>query len=113
MIRCVLIIVLPLSIEEAKNLLPHLYEFGGEYREEGLEMQSELTAFEQELKETIEEVWTRSAEDEVDPTTATAEDTWAARMAEVERSRRINPLDKVARPDVIRGDKWRINLYEL
>lgn len=76
-------------------------------------MQADLTAFEQELKETIEEVWARPADDDVDPATATAEDTWAARMAEVERSRRINPLDKVAKPDVIRGEKWRINLYEL
>ena len=93
--------------------MPHLFEFGGEHREEGLEMQADLTAFEQELKEVIEEVWTRSTDSEVDPSTATAEDTWAARMAEVERSRRINPLDKVTKPDVIRADKWRINLYEL
>lgn len=76
-------------------------------------MQADATSFEQELKETIDEVWTRSGDGEVDPSTATAEDSWAARMAEVERSKLINPLDKVARPDVIKSDKWRINLYEL
>ncbi|KAF6761197.1 pol II transcription elongation factor [Ephemerocybe angulata] len=98
---------------EVRNLLPHLYEFGGEYREEGLSMQADVTEFEQELKETIEEVWTRPAEGDVDGATASAEDTWAARMAEVERNRHINPLDKVSKPEVIRADKWRINLYEL
>jgi elongator complex protein 1 len=97
--------------EEVRSLLPHLYQFDGEYRDEGLSLQADVTDFEKEMKETIEEVWTRSP-DGADPSTATAEDTWASRMAEVERNKHINPLDKVSKPDVIRGEKWRINLYE-
>ncbi|KAJ2918056.1 hypothetical protein MD484_g2395, partial [Candolleomyces efflorescens] len=97
--------------EEVRSLLPHLYQFDGEYREEGLSLQADVTDFEKEMKEAIEEVWTRSPEG-ADPSTATAEDTWASRMAEVERNKHINPLDKVSKPDVIRGEKWKINLYE-
>ncbi|KAJ2931513.1 hypothetical protein H1R20_g5611, partial [Candolleomyces eurysporus] len=97
--------------EEVRSLLPHLYQFDGEHRREGLGLQADVTDFETELKEAIEEVWARTS-DGGDSSTATAEDTWASRMAELERNRLINPLDKISKPDVIRGEKWRINLYE-
>lgn len=73
-----------------------------EHREEGLRLQNEVEAFEVELKECIEEIWTRPVEVDVS-------DGWAAKMAEVERNKAVNPLDKVAKPDLFQGKDWRMN----
>ncbi|KAG6918878.1 hypothetical protein DXG01_010942 [Tephrocybe rancida] len=92
--------------EEARNLLPHLLQFTPEHREEGVAMQQHLVDFEEELKRTLEEIWAKSAEE------ATV-DSWATRMEEVERERRVNPIDKVAKPELPSSNKgWRINLYD-
>jgi elongator complex protein 1 len=88
---------------ETRSLLPHLLQFTSEHREEGLGLQNEVEAFDTELKESVEEIWTRPVEESVP-------DGWAARMAEVERGRVVNALDKVAKPDLFRGNDWRVKL---
>ena len=83
--------------------MPHLLQFTSEHREEGLGLQNEVEEFEKEMEESVDEIWTRPAE-EGNP------DDWASRMASVERSRAVNPLDKVGKPDVIRGSDWSVKL---
>jgi len=90
---------------ETRSLLPHLLQFTVEHREEGLRLQNEVEAFEVELRECIEEIWTR-------PVEVGVSDGWAAKMAkmaEVERDKVVNPLDKVAKPDLFQGKDWRMN----
>jgi len=91
---------------EVRGLLPHLFQFTDAHREEGLELQNDLATFEAELKAALEEIWARPAENEGEP------DGWATRMAEVEKSRAINPLDKVPKPDVSQVKDWRVNLLD-
>ncbi|CAL1711610.1 unnamed protein product [Somion occarium] len=92
---------------EAISLLPHLFQFSEEHREEGLALQQELMEFEEELKQAVEDIWKKkSAEAEgAEP----FEDGWAARMQEYEKQRQIDPLDKVARPDLMKRD-WNPKL---
>jgi elongator complex protein 1 len=85
--------------------LPHLLQFTSEHREEALGLQNEVDAFEVELKECIEEIWTPPVE--VDD--AGIPDGWARRMAEVEKNKAVNPLEKVAKPDFSQGKDWRIS----
>ena len=87
--------------------MPHLLQFTAEHREEGLGLQNEMEAFEVELKECVEEIWTRPVvENGVGG--ASIPDGWASRMVEVEKGRILNPLDKVAKPDVFQGSDWRV-----
>ena len=67
--------------------MPHLLQFTAEHREEGLGLQDEVWAFEVELRESVDEIWTDG---------------------EVERGRVVNPLDKVAKPDLMQGRDWRV-----
>lgn len=87
--------------------MPHLLQFTAEHREEGLGLQNEMEAFEVELKECVEEIWTRPVE-ENGVGGASIPDGWASRMAEMEKGRILNPLDKVAKPDVFQGSDWRV-----
>lgn len=87
--------------------MPHLFQFTGEHRDEGLGLQNEMEAFEMELKEGIEEIWTRSAGE------PSVVDDWASRMAEVERKKAVNPVDKVAKPDTAAGKDWRLKLFDV
>lgn len=96
-------------------MLPHLFQFSGQHRHEGRALQADVVEFERELKEAVDEIWSRGVTEE-DPSKdpdAVEEDTWATRMAELERQRLINPLGRVSKPDVIRIDKWKMNLYDL
>ena len=90
--------------------MPHLLQFTAEHREAGLGLQNEVETFEVELKECVEEIWTRPVEEENEVGGASVPDGWASRMAEVERGRVMNPLDKVAKPDLLnsRGNDWRV-----
>jgi len=92
---------------EGRALLPHLYQFTDEHREEGCALQAEIAAFEAELKEAVEEIWK--------PQTAVddSEDGWAARMAEIERVKKIDPLDKVPKPNLEQEKGWKINLFDM
>lgn len=85
-------------------------------------MQQELSEFEAELGAAIEEIWAvsiiSSAPDGDDQTAASqSQDSWAARMEEAERQRRINPLERVAKPqidgDSSVGKDWKMKLFEL
>jgi elongator complex protein 1 len=93
---------------ETRSLLPHLLQFTAEHREEGLGLQNEVEAFEVELKESVEEIWTRPVVDEENGVGASVPDSWASRMAEVEKDRVVNPLDKVAKPDLFQRSDWRV-----
>lgn len=87
--------------------MPHLLQFTTEHRDEGLGLQNEVEAFEVELKESIEDIWTRPCEENGMNTP----DGWASRMAEVERNQAVNPLDKVAKPDISQLTDWRLKLF--
>jgi hypothetical protein len=94
--------------DEARDVLPHLFQFTSEHREEGRALQAELSEFEEELGKALEEVWTKATDEDVPPI-----DSWAARMEERERTKAVNPVDKVPKPELSRGENWRIRLYEL
>ncbi|GLB37914.1 hypothetical protein LshimejAT787_0409650 [Lyophyllum shimeji] len=92
--------------EEARGLLPHLLQFTTEHRQEGLEMQKQLTEFGEELKLSLEEIWFRPPEE-------VPVDSWASRMEELEMARRVNPVDKVPKPELPSSNSaWRINLFD-
>jgi elongator complex protein 1 len=71
-------------------------------------LQAELSDFEDELGKALQEVWTKPTEDDVPPA-----DSWATRMEERERDKAVNPMNKVPKPELPRGENWRIILYEL
>lgn len=102
--------IFPLCQGEVRGLLPHLFQFTDEHREEGLNLQREVGDFEQEIQEALDEIWTRatSAEGDEEP----EQIGWAARMAEIERSKAINPLDKVPKPDLSQAGEWRLKLMD-
>ncbi|KAI0076404.1 IkappaB kinase complex IKAP component [Panus rudis PR-1116 ss-1] len=81
---------------EGTHLLPHLFQFTEEHKAEGIELQRELNDLEEELKAAVDEIWTKKPED-VETTTAEG---WAARMQEYEKQRRIDPLEKVQKPNL-------------
>lgn len=101
-------LVLTYGSDEARDVLPHLFQFTSEHREEGQALQAELSEFENELGKALEEVWTKAADEDVPPI-----DSWAARMEERERNKTVNPIDKVPKPELPRGENWRIRLFEL
>ncbi len=86
--------------DDAVKLLPHLFQFTEEHRAEGLELQNEVAEFSDELKAAIDETWKKSLEVEAE----TSLEGWAARMQEYERQKRIDPLDKVSRPELTKQD---------
>ncbi|KDR75591.1 hypothetical protein GALMADRAFT_1330461 [Galerina marginata CBS 339.88] len=95
---------------EARSLLPHLFQFTGDHRKEGLELQQDVGDFEGELKAALEEIWARPPpEDDGEA----IPDGWAARMAEREKNKAVNPLDKVPRPEISQSKDWRVNLLGL
>ena len=61
-----------------------------EHREEGSRLQNEVGTFEIELNECIEEIWTRP--DDVEA---------------------VNPVDKVAKPDLFQGKEMGSYLFGL
>ncbi|KAF8963616.1 IKI3 family-domain-containing protein [Flammula alnicola] len=95
---------------ETRSLLPHLFQFTEHHRAQGLELQRDVGEFESELKAALDEIWARPPAEEEGDVVA---DGWAARMAEVEKSKAVNPLDKVPKPDVSQAKDWRVNLFGL
>lgn len=89
--------------DEARGLLPHLLQFTEEHYEEGLSMQQLLNQFQSELKDALDEIWTRPPEE-------TPVDSWASRMIGAEKGRKTNPIDRVTKPD-LPGSDWRICLF--
>lgn len=58
------------------------------------------------IKEAVEEIWSTPSKD-------AQVDTWASRMEEVEKSRQINPVERVVKPDLSLAKDWKIDLYHL
>ena len=54
-----------------------------------------LSAFDKELRDTIEEIWKKTGVDQEQPA-----DSWAARMQEKERDRLIEPIERVQKPEM-------------
>lgn len=91
--------------DEARGLLPHLLQFTEEHREEGLSMQRLLLQFETELKDSLDEIWARPPE-ETPPL-----DSWALRVTEAERDRKVNLVDKVPKP-IFPSSGWKVTLFD-
>lgn len=89
--------------------MPHLYEFAGEHREEGLALQSEVSELQEELKQAIEWTWERKSTNEDEP----REDSFAYRMEEAERKRLVNPVDKIDKPALGSSTDWKLRLLDL
>ncbi|KAK0495026.1 pol II transcription elongation factor [Armillaria luteobubalina] len=91
-----------------RSLIPHLFEFTPDHREEGSNLQKEVDAFERELQETVEDIWKKPTEEG-----ETATDSWAARMEQVEKAKRVNPVETVPKPELGRNADWRLRLLDL
>ncbi|THG94781.1 hypothetical protein EW026_g6757 [Hermanssonia centrifuga] len=92
---------------EAMNLLPHLFQFAEEHREEGRDLQRELEDFARELKESVDEIWKKPQDAEAEGETSA--EGWAKRMQEYEKQRQIDPMDKVAKPELVKQE-WNTQL---
>jgi elongator complex protein 1 len=95
---------------EACNLLPHLFQITPDHRREGQELQKEISDFEAEFRVTVEDIWARPVTD--GDAVVPAPDTWQARMEEAEE-KKINPIDKVPKPDLSQGKGWKMNLFDM
>lgn len=73
-------------------------------------MQQDIIDFADELKQTIDEIWKKKLLDDED--TEPADGGWAARMQEHEKQRQIDPLDKVAKPDLVKTE-WNPKLSSI
>lgn len=96
------------ATDDGVQLLPHLFQFTDEHSEEGEGLQDELDAFAQELKAALEEVWKRPE----DAGGETSLEGWATRMQEYQKQRQIDPLLKVARPDLVKYE-WNKKLSRI
>jgi len=103
-----LIIFSPMCQGEVRSLLPHLFQFTDEHREEGLNLQQEVGDFEQEIQDALDEIWARTPAEGDEP----EQIGWATRMAEIEKSKAVNPLDKVPKPDLSQTKDWRLKLMD-
>lgn len=65
------------------------------HRVEGEALQEVLSAFDKELRDTIEEIWKKTGVDQEQ-----LADSWAARMQEKERDRLIEPIERVQKPEM-------------
>lgn len=84
------------SSDDAIALLPHLFQFTDEHKDEGLSLQDDLIEFGAELQSSVVEIWRKQEPEGQNGST----DGWAARMLELEKRRQIDPLDKVVQPDI-------------
>jgi len=100
---------------EAGKLLPHMLQFTDEHREEGKVLQAGLVAFQKELSETIEEVWTRPPGSDTKDVAATngAQDATGVNLPPDvdEVAKPQDPLDKIARPQIVEPT-WRVALWD-
>ncbi|KAL1945489.1 hypothetical protein VTO73DRAFT_2340 [Trametes versicolor] len=96
---------------DCTSLLPHLLQFTDEHRAEAASLQQELSELAGELTEAVEEIWKKTPENEegTEAAPAPAMDSWAARMEAHEKQKHINPVDKVAKPDLARPE-WKLRL---
>ncbi len=100
-----------ISAADCASLLPHLLQFTDEHRTEAASLQQELSELAGELTEAVEEIWKKTPESEegTEAASAPAMDSWAARMEAHEKQKHVNPVDKVAKPDLARPE-WKLRL---
>jgi elongator complex protein 1 len=80
---------------EAGRLLPHMLQFTEEHRKEGHLLQEEITNFQEELRLSLDEIWTKEAESE------------SSDLAKPPDSTK-----KILKPDIIEP-QWRVKLWEV
>lgn len=97
------------NVDDAHNLLPHLLQFSHEHRGEAANLQEEVSDFEKEISEAVNEIWKKPAEAEGDAQTS---DSWVTRMQEHDRRQAIDPMEKVAKPEVVKRT-WNERLHSL
>lgn len=104
------------GVADSTHLLPHLFQFPtSAHRDEGVSLQDEIADFEKELRAAIDEIWTKipmpQSPGEADVASIFQgaasmgglegmQEGWAKRMREYEMSARLDPLDKVAKPEI-------------
>jgi hypothetical protein len=72
-------------------------------------LQEDFAKFEVELQEAVEWIWQRTDENgELEVT----EDTWRARMEQLEKEKRISPAEKVPKPEVDVKRDWALKLLD-
>lgn len=99
--------MLTIILDEAQNLLPHLLQFTSEHREEGKKLQRDIESLDEELGNAVAEIWAEPQEEEGAPPV----DTWASRMEELEKSRKVNPIERVPKPEMRKNEDWKMRLY--
>ncbi|KAI0669554.1 IkappaB kinase complex IKAP component [Trametes maxima] len=94
---------------DSASLIPHLLQFTGEHKAEAASLQRELKEFNTELTEAVEEIWKKAPENEEGVEAVPPMDSWAARMEAHEKQKHINPVDKVAKPEVGKVE-WKLRV---
>ncbi|KAI0686278.1 Elongator complex protein 1 [Cytidiella melzeri] len=84
------------TLADAAHLIPHLFQLSPTHHTEGVLLQTDVFAFQQELHASVEEIWTKTPQTD----DGAEEEGWATRMKEYERQKRVDPLEKVGRPEV-------------
>ncbi|KAJ7198481.1 pol II transcription elongation factor [Mycena pura] len=88
--------------DDTRHLLPHLSQFTPEHQAEGFALQAELSDFEQELIEAVEEIWRKPVAESVTP-----EDN-----LDKGKQRLGDPLEKVPKPDPKGDEEWRMKMFK-
>ena len=91
-----------ISSDDTRHLLPHLSQFTPEHQAEGFALQAELSDFEQELIEAVEEIWRKPVAESVTP-----EDN-----LDKGKQRLGDPLEKVPKPDPKGDEEWRMKMFK-
>ena len=104
---CPVLIGICSPLVELGNLLPHLLVFTDEHRVKGRVLQDDFGRFEAELKDALEKIWDKRSGEDGTP----ALNTWASRMEEKERERRINPIERVTKPEISEAE-WKLKPFQ-
>jgi elongator complex protein 1 len=71
-------------------------------------LQNDLDDFVQELEEAIDDIWRKPSEDGDDRGPV---DSWAKRMEDRQRNK-VNPTDKIERPEINQLD-WKVKVLNM
>ncbi|KAG1716214.1 hypothetical protein ID866_954 [Astraeus odoratus] len=91
---------------DVKKLLPHLLHFSEQHRSEGRALQQDMESLDKELRDAIDEIWTKSTStDRLAPS-----DSWTSRMLDREKEQLIDPVQRVPKPEMEISD-WGIRFF--
>ncbi|KAF7294045.1 polymerase II transcription elongation factor [Mycena kentingensis (nom. inval.)] len=93
---------------DARQLLPHLAQFTPEHEAEGVALQAELAAFEDEFVAAVDEIWARPApgpDKEAEGAMPRGPDGLPVLQ------KPADPLDKVPKPDPKGTDEWKMRMF--